>query len=114
MDPVQEFIKKNPGHDWDKYVAEQEAAMKQYKAIAQISSFSEPAKKYAIKQDMESHITCNCPSWVFNSRHQDPRACKHTDVVEQAGGLEKLLLFSGQYDVVIDGHGSKWQIEKKT
>lgn len=44
-------------------------------------SRSHPDMNYVVKFDERGQLTCTCPSWVYNTRRQQPRTCKHTDEV---------------------------------
>jgi hypothetical protein len=49
-------------------------------------SRSRPGMSYTVQFNDRGELTCDCPSWVYNSRHRTPRTCKHTDEVERMRG----------------------------
>jgi predicted nucleic acid-binding Zn finger protein len=77
---------------------------------AWIQSYTDPTKRYELKI-RDGVVSCSCPAWRFNLRGTNPRTCKHIDVFQTADGLEKMLAFSGKYNIVIEG--KQWTIEKK-
>lgn len=80
-----------------------------YKMRATIRSFSDPDKKYKIKQKENGQLTCNCPAWIFN--HSGDRRCKHIDAIEHAKDpIEKMIFASGKYVLNVDG--KEWTIEE--
>jgi len=81
----------------------------QYKLRATIRSFTDPKKKYTIKQKENGQLTCNCPAWIFN--HSGDRKCKHINaILKSKDPIEKMIFASGKY--VLDVDGSKWTIEE--
>jgi hypothetical protein len=79
-------------------------------------------KFYDIKQDEEGNWSCGCASWRFNHEaktHMPPiencqclRTCKHLRAIftNKAHVLDRMLLYSGAYDIEIDGEN--WKIEE--
>ena len=57
--------------------------MRRYNFVYEVQSSSNPEKKYTIKMRDDGMLTCNCPSWIFNTRRN--RTCKHVDVIKRAG-----------------------------
>ena len=57
--------------------------MKQYNFMAEVPSKSNPSKHYTIKVDENGLFSCNCPSWIFNTRRN--RTCKHIDALRGEG-----------------------------
>lgn len=57
--------------------------MKQYNFLAEVPSKSNPNKHYTIKVDESGLFSCNCPSWIFNTRRN--RTCKHIDSIRTDG-----------------------------
>jgi len=56
---------------------------KQYNFLAEVPSKSNPNKHYTIKVDESGLFSCNCPSWIFNTRRN--RTCKHIDSIRTDG-----------------------------
>lgn len=56
--------------------------MKQYNFLAEVPS-SSGKKTYTIKVDEGGMFSCNCPSWIFNTRRN--RTCKHIDALRTDG-----------------------------
>ena len=54
-----------------------------YNFVAEVQSESNPDKTYTVKMKPDGLLTCNCPSWIFNQRHD--RTCKHIDRIVRAG-----------------------------
>lgn len=51
--------------------------------MAEVPSKSNPNKHYTIKVDESGLFSCNCPSWIFNTRRN--RTCKHIDALRTEG-----------------------------
>lgn len=56
--------------------------MKQYNFLAEVPS-SSGKRTYTIKVDESGMFSCNCPSWIFNTRRN--RTCKHIDALRVDG-----------------------------
>lgn len=56
--------------------------MKRYNFFAEVPS-SSGNKTYTIKVDENGLFSCNCPSWIFNTRRN--RTCKHIDALRSQG-----------------------------
>jgi len=97
--------------DWEVYRLKKEAHLDKYKTKATIHSFTDPGKVYTLKMTHDGHITCNCPSWVFNQ--SGDRQCKHTRAVtENTDNLVTMFFYSDLYSVEIEHNGTKWAIQK--
>lgn len=57
--------------------------MKQYNFLTEVPSKSNPNRHYTIKVDESGMFSCNCPSWIFNTRRN--RTCKHIDSLRTDG-----------------------------
>lgn len=55
---------------------------KVYNTLATFPSSSDPSKLYAVKQDENGEISCNCRGWTTKKPGQE-RTCKHTREVER-------------------------------
>jgi len=83
-----------------------------YKTLAIIRSFTDPNKKYLIKQrEADGRISCGCPAWIFN--RSGDRTCKHLDaILHGKDPIEKLLFQSGKYTLIINGE--QWELDSST
>lgn len=54
---------------------------KTYRAVETFESKSRPGKFYTVKVDESGNLSCDCPSWIFQSKNplNGERGCKHTD-----------------------------------
>lgn len=57
--------------------------MPKYNFVYEVTSSSNPNKKYIIKMRDDGLLTCNCPSWIYKTR--GGRTCKHVDIILRAG-----------------------------
>ena len=78
--------------------------MKQYNFVTEVASDSNPNRKYKLKMDECGVVSCNCMSWINNTRRTTPRTCKHTDKIINAGFQ---LDGEGKFLVAEDNWGRK-------
>ncbi|MEM2928438.1 MAG: hypothetical protein QXP60_05690 [Nitrososphaerota archaeon] len=87
------------------------------KIRAYIQSFTDPNKKYIIRQMDNGDLMCSCPSWFY---FKDPiedngirkRSCKHIrSILNSDDPIKKMIFNSGKY--IIDINGKKWEIRKE-
>jgi hypothetical protein len=76
---------------------------KRYNFVHEVPSSSNPKKKYAVKVTDDGKLTCNCMSWINNTRGN--RTCKHTDVIEAAGFTTTRP--EGKFLLAVDGWNNK-------
>jgi hypothetical protein len=73
-----------------------------YNFVTTVKSESNPDKEYTIKMKEDGLLSCSCPSWIFNQRHN--RTCKHIDTIIKAGfAADK----QGKFITVTDRWGYK-------
>lgn len=66
---------------------------KVYTERARFPSSSEAGKEYVVNVDEQGQLSCTCPTWVFNRKHDanGDRMCKHTELVRQEGQQMKAI-----------------------
>lgn len=61
--------------------------MPEYTEVRRFPSESTAGKEYTVKLRDDGVLTCDCPTWVFNRKHDAAgnRTCKHIQMVQAEG-----------------------------